>query len=659
MSNLSWQRPASSRTGESSSFRQRCASALTHPLTVAALAALLLNDVVFKSLWPGSWVTGKLSDLAWVVFALPLLAFLLSLVSRGNRAVERTAFLAAYIGLPLLYAAFNTFAPLHYWILRGLSLASSRTTGHPLDTTDSLVIPLGLGVAVWVWRRRVASAESLRLRLALIVAALATLASIASSPMEPDPGITDVGISADGTAYAGTESYTRFQSADGGLTWTRASAQPSNVTRGGESAETPRGRYEIRGADIVLVGTDGRSEVAYSARYLQQAGNRWIQASTDSSITSEEEITTEPWSIVYEPQSGNLIVAMGREGAIVGTPDDQWTSHAVGYIGPTDFSFSAKSLLLLRDLHFLAMLVAVSLATTGAGLVFSPHPQGDVKTWQAQVVCVMSLLASGLLLISFVEPSDTELVLLATVPAALLLGLLSVVAGWRRKRYWRGAVASLIGMSAITLLVFIMWLHAGIESRVATLAVVGLAILVAVALSKYVRKVDSNALAPCPQCQYLNDLEWSVCENCGMAINETMVPELSAFKQGLPAGFQPRLPAFLLDYVLVALLLGIVPLLLGGSVEEPFPFSNLVVPWAINLFYATILIGAFRATAGKRFMELYVVRSDGSKVGYARAFVRELLKYPVILVISVFMVAFRSDKRGLHDQIVDTVVIRR
>ena len=75
----------------SGSSRQRYASALTHPATVGALAVLLLNDVAFKSVWPGSWATGKLSDLAWVVFASPLLGFLLSLVSRGNRAAERSA----------------------------------------------------------------------------------------------------------------------------------------------------------------------------------------------------------------------------------------------------------------------------------------------------------------------------------------------------------------------------------------------------------------------------------------------------------------------------------------------------------------------------------------------------------------------------------------
>ena len=42
---------------------RRAAAALTHPITVGAVAILLINDLVFKSIWPGSWATGKLSDL--------------------------------------------------------------------------------------------------------------------------------------------------------------------------------------------------------------------------------------------------------------------------------------------------------------------------------------------------------------------------------------------------------------------------------------------------------------------------------------------------------------------------------------------------------------------------------------------------------------------
>ena len=61
----------------SSAFRHRSESALIHPATATAIVVLLLNDMAFKAIWLHSWVTGKLSDLAWVAFASPLLAFLL------------------------------------------------------------------------------------------------------------------------------------------------------------------------------------------------------------------------------------------------------------------------------------------------------------------------------------------------------------------------------------------------------------------------------------------------------------------------------------------------------------------------------------------------------------------------------------------------------
>ena len=47
-----------------------------HPLTVIAVIVLLLNDHLFKSLWPGV-VTGKLSDVAGLIVAPPLLNLLI------------------------------------------------------------------------------------------------------------------------------------------------------------------------------------------------------------------------------------------------------------------------------------------------------------------------------------------------------------------------------------------------------------------------------------------------------------------------------------------------------------------------------------------------------------------------------------------------------
>ena len=81
-----------------SSFHQRCQLALTHPVTLGAVALLLVNDWLLKPLWQSDWTTGKLSDFAWMVFAPPLLLFALSLMARNNAKATRTAFLAACAG---------------------------------------------------------------------------------------------------------------------------------------------------------------------------------------------------------------------------------------------------------------------------------------------------------------------------------------------------------------------------------------------------------------------------------------------------------------------------------------------------------------------------------------------------------------------------------
>ncbi len=395
--------------GTKSGFRQRCASALTHPATVAALAILLLNDVLFKALWPESWVTGKLSDLAWVVFAPPLLAFLLSFLTRRNVLAERVSFLAAYAGLPLLYAAFNTFEPLHHWILQGLSIASGGTAGSPLDVTDSLVIPLGMGIAFWVWRQRVVGPATQRLRWGLLVAGVAALASVATSVAPPDYGIREVGVSAGGIVHAHSSGQHdgRYQSHDGGLNWTEGSTDAGTVKWGGMSAETPRGRYVVMGSDIKLEGGDGRSERVFSTANLRWAGNMWVQQQ------DVRDITTEPQGIVYDARSGNLIVAMGRQGVLVGTHDGRWTRYAVGDYAPTDFSFTAKTRLLLSKFEFWMVAVALSLSMTGAALIYSQHDAEDSRPLPIARLAVFVLLAA---IVSLV-------VVGAALAAAFLFGL--------------------------------------------------------------------------------------------------------------------------------------------------------------------------------------------------------------------------------------------
>lgn len=329
-------------------FRQRCASALMHPVTLASLGVLLLNDLLLKALWPGAWVPGKLSDLAWMVFAPPVLAYVLSWLAFRKPLAERTAFAAAYVGLPLLYAAFNTFATIHDIILRMLGLIGGEGPRSPLDLTDSLVIPLAMAAALWVWHRRPLRTEAIRARLVLLAVVVAALASVASS-YDANYGIGEVGRTDAGTlgaraslSYGPSEGY---ESLDGGLTWTGhrmlvpLERQEWNER---EVQEPSRGSFWVDRPHIIRAyeGSNNR-EVVYSYEYLQSGGNRWMQA-LDKRDIENRVIATYPEDLFYDDQSGNLIVAMGLQGVVVVAPDGKSTRVAVGRYSPTDFSFGSR-----------------------------------------------------------------------------------------------------------------------------------------------------------------------------------------------------------------------------------------------------------------------------------------------------------------------------
>ena len=67
-------------------------------------------------------------------------------------------------------------------------------------------------------------------------------------------------------------------------------------------------------------------------------------------------ITKAPYSITYDPESGNVVAAMGLLGVVVGSPDGRWTPVAVGDYSPVEFSLRAKLRLISME-HWSSILV--------------------------------------------------------------------------------------------------------------------------------------------------------------------------------------------------------------------------------------------------------------------------------------------------------------
>ena len=136
---------------------------LSHPVVVVAVAVLLLNDHMLKGSHP-SWLTGKLSDFAGLVFFPLLLAALIELAVPSVRrspqkllmtAVAVTGFAFAAVQLiPAATQLYETVLGGLQWPLRvaldpTASLARAAVTPDP---TDLIAIP-AIVVAWWIGSR--------------------------------------------------------------------------------------------------------------------------------------------------------------------------------------------------------------------------------------------------------------------------------------------------------------------------------------------------------------------------------------------------------------------------------------------------------------------------------------------------------------------------
>jgi uncharacterized RDD family membrane protein YckC len=86
-----------------------------------------------------------------------------------------------------------------------------------------------------------------------------------------------------------------------------------------------------------------------------------------------------------------------------------------------------------------------------------------------------------------------------------------------------------------------------------------------------------------------------------------------------------------------------------------------IVGVAIAATYEGLFVYKLGATPGKMVLGLRVVRPDGGPVSLGRAIGRYFAKMlsAIILFIGFIMAGFDREKRGLHDILVDTRVIKR
>ena len=120
-------------------------------------------------------------------------------------------------------------------------------------------------------------------------------------------------------------------------------------------------------------------------------------------------------------------------------------------------------------------------------------------------------------------------------------------------------------------------------------------------------------------------------------------------------GFWIRVGAAIIDIIILGILGAILAAITSGQ-SGGFQFI-------INILYYVLFTGLRGQTLGKMVVGIRVVRpSNGEVPGLARAVLREVLGKlisTIVILLGYIWVAFDPHKRGWHDKIAGTYVVRR
>jgi hypothetical protein len=134
-----------------------------HPVTLAAVAVLVVNDWVIKQVWQGSGtartlIAGKLSDVAGLAFAPVVLTAAIGLVlalaarlgARVDPSLTRRRLLLSIAATGAGFAAVKLFPAAAETVAAALSHVGRPASFH-LDRSDLVTLP-ALAIAYWIGR---------------------------------------------------------------------------------------------------------------------------------------------------------------------------------------------------------------------------------------------------------------------------------------------------------------------------------------------------------------------------------------------------------------------------------------------------------------------------------------------------------------------------
>jgi uncharacterized RDD family membrane protein YckC len=202
----------------------------------------------------------------------------------------------------------------------------------------------------------------------------------------------------------------------------------------------------------------------------------------------------------------------------------------------------------------------------------------------------------------------------------------------------------------------------------------------------------------CSKCGTQNPATAQFCQSCGLTISSGLAPNQAAaparaYAAAPPAayvaapavpygGFWIRFLAHLIDHVILGAVAAplffimVLPAIIriarqAEQDQEPSPEMIVAIVSSAFVYIALAFVGqwlyealltssSWQATIGKRVLRLNVVDEAGKRIGFGRAAGRFFAKIlsSMFFCIGFIMIGFTERKRGLHDMLAGTVVMK-
>ncbi|HEY8816155.1 MAG TPA: RDD family protein [Candidatus Dormibacteraeota bacterium] len=143
---------------------------------------------------------------------------------------------------------------------------------------------------------------------------------------------------------------------------------------------------------------------------------------------------------------------------------------------------------------------------------------------------------------------------------------------------------------------------------------------------------------------------------------------MAVASSGSYGGFWIRVVAYIIDFILLAIIGGILSVPLGLNYSDPNSLNSGAartsngIDLVLSFLYFTLLWSYMGASLGQRLLGLHVVdATSGQPITFGKAALRwlGLIISFFVCFIGVIWVAFDARKQGWMDKIAGTVVVRR